>query len=291
MDEVGCGKFMSNNMSMHRVIAITSGKGGVGKTSLVINMAIAFRSFGKKVVILDGDLALSNINILLGLTPQYSLKHVLLGHTRLKEIIIDGPNGIKIIPASSGTSELTNLDSRLKMKLLTELDEYEEDVDILIIDTAAGISHNVQFFCSSAQDVIIVVTPETTSISNANALIKELARNYDERHCKIIINAAQSSKQALNTFKKVSMVSETSFVSLQYLGYIPSEKSIKKSIESRQAFVDLFPDSDASKSVYKLCKKLLESKNEFVKGNMQFFLKKRLTNQLNSQLNNQFKIN
>lgn len=282
MDEEYSSKSIYTDINSHRVIAITSGKGGVGKTSLVINMAIAFRSFGKKVVVLDGDLALSNIDILLGLAPQYNLKHVLLGHARLKEIIIEGPNGIKIIPASSGTTELTNLDSVLKMKLISELDEYEEDIDILVIDTAAGISQNVQFFCSSAQDVIIVITPEAASIYNANALIKELARNYSERHFKIIINSAQSTKQAINTFKQVSMTSELCFVSLQYLGYIPTEELIKQSIESNRAFVELFPHIDASRRVYKLCEKLLESEDEYIKGNMQFFLRKRLTNQMNS---------
>jgi flagellar biosynthesis protein FlhG len=167
-----------NRRSNTRIIAITSGKGGVGKTSIVANLGYAFGQLGKKVLILDADLGLGNLDILLGLAPKYNLSHVITGEKNITEITLEGPGNIKILPASSGIQELTLLTTKQRDHILAELDLLIEPVDILLIDTAAGISSNVMHFNAAAQEIIVVVAPEPTSITDAYALMKVLSLNY-----------------------------------------------------------------------------------------------------------------
>jgi flagellar biosynthesis protein FlhG len=165
-----------------RVIAITSGKGGVGKTNIVANMGYTLCKAGKRVLIFDADLGLGNMDVLLGLTPQYNLSHVIKGQKRLSEIIVNGPGQLKILPASSGIQELTKLTHSQKVDLFNELNLLLSDYDIVLIDTAAGISSNVLYFNASASEIMVVVTPEPTSITDAYALMKVLSVKYNEKH-------------------------------------------------------------------------------------------------------------
>jgi len=157
-----------------RVIAITSGKGGVGKTSIVGNLGYAFAKTGKKVLILDADLGLGNLDVLLGLAPKFNLSHVILGEKSIEEILIEGPGKMKILPASSGIQELTSLTKDQKVQILKQLDSLIGSVDVLLIDSAAGISSNVMDFNATAQEIVVVVSPEPTSITDAYALMKVL---------------------------------------------------------------------------------------------------------------------
>jgi flagellar biosynthesis protein FlhG len=161
-----------------RVISITSGKGGVGKTNVVANLAFAFTRMGRKVLVLDADLGLANIDILLGLTPQYTIEHFLRGEKSLSEIMTKGPGGMSILPASSGVYELVNLNEAEKLFLLNEVDLIADQIDLLLIDTGAGISSNVLYFNTAAQESIVIATPEPTSITDAYALIKVLATRF-----------------------------------------------------------------------------------------------------------------
>jgi flagellar biosynthesis protein FlhG len=267
----------TGNGKAQRVIAISSGKGGVGKTNLTINMAIALRSFGKEVVVFDGDLGLGNVDVMLGLRPMYTTEHLILGQMRFKDILLEGPEGIKIIPASSGITELTQLDGASKLRLIDEFDDFNEDVDYLLIDTGAGISNNVLFFCSSAHEVIVVVTSEPTSLTDAYALMKVLAMNYNERRFKIIINSAKSSAEAFGTFKRLALAIDKFLnISLDYLGFVLEDKAVKAAVQARQAFIKLFPNSAASKNLYGICEKLYHCEDIEAKGNIQFFFKKLL---------------
>jgi len=256
-----------------RTIAITSGKGGVGKTNVVANLAIAFRRFNKEVLVFDADLGLSNIDVLLALAPKYNIKHVLSGEKRLKDIVVTGPRGIKILPASSGVQDITNLDEFQRLRLLEEFDSYDENIDILLIDTPAGISTNVAFFCVASQEIIVVTSPEPTAITDAYALIKVLFTSYQEKDFKIIVNSVRSSGEALEVFKKLSLAAERFLhISLDYLGYISFDNSIQRAVMAQRAFIEMDPNSVSSRNLMEIASKLNDTKGEHIKGTLQFFL-------------------
>ncbi|MFO0752716.1 MAG: MinD/ParA family protein [Thermodesulfovibrionales bacterium] len=265
------------NMTNPRIIAVSSGKGGVGKTNFVANLALFYASLNKKVLVLDADLGLSNIDVLFGIAPRYNLKHVLMGEKRMKDIIATGPLGIMIFPASSGVRELTGLTDTQRLKLLAELDNFDVPFDIFLIDTGAGISDNVLFFCSAAQETVVVVTPEPTSIADAYALIKVLSRDFGEKHFRILVNTARSEKEAFDTFRKLAIVADKFLkLSVDYLGYLPLDQHVKDAIIAQKGFIALYPNSAFSKRLAGIGKKMLENPLTGMKGNIQFFLRKAL---------------
>ena len=178
--------------SRTQVITVTSGKGGVGKTNVVANTAIALAQTGKRVLVLDADLGLGNIDILLGLTPKYTLEHVLAKACRLEDIALTGPNGIVVLPASTGISQLTTLTETQQVILQEELERLASTMDVLLIDTGAGISSTVTYFAAAAQSIVIVVSPEPTSLTDAYALMKVLLRQYRERRFHVLVNMVKS---------------------------------------------------------------------------------------------------
>ena len=186
------------HMNPIRVISVTSGKGGVGKTNVVTNLAMALASAGQKVLVWDADLGLANIDVLLGLKPEFNIQHLLNGEKSLREILVEGPGGFKIMPASSGIQELSHLGEGQKVRLLSELDEYDDDLDYLLIDTGAGISSNVMYFNMAAQERIVVVTPEPTSITDAYALIKVMSTPVQSEK---ICHTSQSGRQCQRSQK------------------------------------------------------------------------------------------
>ncbi len=255
-----------------RTIAITSGKGGVGKTNIAANIALEMRKNGKEVMILDADLGLSNIDILFQLTPRYNIKHVLNGEMTLKDIIIEGPRGIKILPASSGVQELTSLDEFQRLRLLEGFDSYNDDIDFLIIDTGAGISENVAFFCVAAQEIVIVTSPEPTAITDAYALIKVLFTRYQEKEFRVIVNFAKSSDDGFDVFRRLSMAAEKFLnISLDYIGYIPFDDCVQRAVKEQRALVEIYPNSIASRKITEIASKFSNENNK-VKGTLQFFL-------------------
>ena len=261
-----------------RVISVTSGKGGVGKSNVVSNLAIALSAQGKKVLLIDADLGLGNLDVLLGLSPVYNLNHVLNGDKGIIDILIDGPAGIKIIPAGTGVQELTSLGQHEKLKLLDELDMLEEQFDILIIDTEAGISENVTYFTVAAQEIFVVVTPEPTSITDAYALIKLLATRYSEHHFKVLVNMAKDSEDALEVFRKLANVAGRFLdISLDYLGCVVKDEKVVDAVKRQKAVTELFPDSEAAQCFNTIAKRVIENKRQSrVKGNIQFFFRRML---------------
>jgi flagellar biosynthesis protein FlhG len=251
---------------------VASGKGGVGKTNVVANMAIALRKLGKDVMILDADLGLSNIDVLLHLAPKHNIQNLLSGEMGLKDVVVEGPHGIKILPASSGVQELTSLDEFQRLRILEAFDTYEENIDVLLIDTAAGISENVAFFCIAAQQIIVVTSPEPTAITDAYALIKVLFTRYQEKEFNVLVNSVSGSGEALEVFRRLSLAAEKFLnISLNYLGYIPYDDAVRKAVSSQQAFIDAYPHGLASKQVAEIASKVLET-TEKVKGTLQFFI-------------------
>ena len=243
-----------------RVFAITSGKGGVGKTTIVANLGLALSKLGHKVLILDADWGLGNQDVLLGIAPKYNLSHVIAGQKSIPEIILNGPCGMKILPASSGVQELTRLTNAQKIRVLSELDLLSDSTDVLLIDTAAGISSNVMDFNVAAQEILVVVSPEPTSLTDAYALMKVLSLKYAEAHCKLVVNFAGSNQEAREIYRQLNLVVEKFLnITVEYTGCILYDKMVPQSIKKQKIVTDLYPSARASRCFKTLAKKLDES--------------------------------
>jgi len=257
-----------------RVISVSSGKGGVGKTLIVANLALAFTWLQKKVLVLDADLGLANINVLLGLAPRYTIEHLLKKKKKISDILINGPGGMFILPASSGVLELVNLEEEQKIFLLNELDELAESIDILLIDTGSGISSNVLYFNLAAEETIVVAMPEPTSIINAYALIKVLATNYKKKKFTILINSARNTQEAKEVYKKIIKLTDhfLGSLSIDYLGLIPFDEKLPDAVRQQKTVLELHPQAPSSLSFMELAKNLAEKTTPHgSNGCIQFF--------------------
>jgi len=245
------------------VISISSGKGGVGKTNIVANLGYTFSKMGKKVLIFDADLGLGNLDILLGLTPKYNLSHFILGEKKMEEIIVEGPSGMKIIPAASGIKELAHLSKEDKVPIFRKIDELVNQFDIFMIDTAAGISNNVLQFSAIAQDVLVVVSPEPTSLTDAYTLIKVLSYHYGVSKFNLVINMVKSIKEAEDVYNQLKMVTGRFLnVSLNYTGHVLSDEKIPKGVKRQKIVSDIYPESPSSLCFKPLAENILKIKRE-----------------------------
>ncbi len=263
-----------------RVISVTSGKGGVGKTNVVANLAFAMGRMGRRVLILDADLGLANMDILLGLNPRFTIQHVISGERRLKEVILSTPGGCHLLPAASGIQELTDLDNSQRLFLLNELDALQDQFDIMLIDTGAGISANVMYFNFAAMERVVVVTNEPTSLTDAYALIKVLTKKYHQRKFKILVNIARSPEEGLRIFKQLSMVVDRFLGSpaMDYLGCIQHDENVPRAVRQQQAVVERYPGSRASKDFVSLADKILtEDRASDFEGDIKFFWQRLLS--------------
>jgi flagellar biosynthesis protein FlhG len=246
--------------SKTRVIAITSGKGGVGKTNIVANMGYTLCKAGKRVLIFDADLGLGNLDVLLGLTPQYNLSHAIEGEKRLSEIVLDGPGQLKILPASSGVQKLTKLTHSQRMNLFNELNLLLADYDIVLIDTAAGISSNVLYFNASANEIIVVVTPEPTSITDAYALMKILSVKYQEKNFRLLVNQAKNEREAGEISRQLCLVANRFLdVSIEYFGSVLADTNVKSGVRKQKVVSEMAPMCQASRDFFQLSHKLIRS--------------------------------
>jgi flagellar biosynthesis protein FlhG len=268
------------------VVAVSSGKGGVGKTNSVVNLAVAIQQQGKKVLLLDADLGLGNIDVLLGLTPKCNLGDLLSGEKRLEEVLVDGPEGIKILPASSGVQELTELSTEDRLQLSQHLDAMDIDIDVMIIDTGAGISDNVLFFNVAAQEIVVVVSPEPTSLTDAYALMKVLFKKHGERRFNLLVNTAKTKKEGLEVYKKISLVAERFLnISVDYLGCVLYDENVPRAVVQQKAVIELFPHTKASRCFKEIAREIiaLPSHGNKVKGGgLQFFWRQMLTKDIKS---------
>ncbi|MDH5526475.1 MAG: MinD/ParA family protein [Nitrospirota bacterium] len=214
-----------------RVIAVTSGKGGVGKTGIAVNLAVTLAERGNRVVLLDGDLGLGNVDIMVGLTPSHSLDHVLHESRPLSEVVVEGPAGVRIIPAGSGIGRLSQLGEEGQRALLDQVADLSDRPDYLVVDTGSGIGENVLFLASCAQEVLVVTTPEPTSVTDAYALMKILSRARGVRRFRLVVNMASDESAALEIYHRLSLVADRFLgVGIDLAGFIPPDRAVSEAI-------------------------------------------------------------
>lgn len=283
MQQSPSSRALSGKKKPVKVIAITAGKGGVGKTNISINLAISLAKNNNKVMILDADLGLANVDVLLGLHARRNLSHVFGGQCDLSDIVLEGPHQIKIIPASSGTVGLTQLNSTEHAGLISAFDELSDDLNYMIIDTAAGISDTVTSFLRSAHEIIVVVCDEPTSLTDAYALIKVMSKEHGVNKFHVIANMVTTKVDGRKLFEKLSAVTDQFLsVNLSFIGSILYDEMLKKSIKSQKSVCDAFPASLAAKDFKNISLKIeeLNSKVDLSSGNP-FFLERLLNNTVN----------
>ncbi|MCG5514994.1 MULTISPECIES: MinD/ParA family protein [Ectothiorhodospira] len=235
-----------------RVIAVSSGKGGVGKTNVSVNLCAAMARAGKHVMLMDADLGLANVDLLLGLQPKRNLSHVLEGHCSLDEVVVEGPNGILIVPAASGIADMADLGRAQHVGIIHAFSELTHPLDVLVVDTAAGLHDSVTSFCRAAHEVLVVVCDEPASITDAYALIKVLYRDHGVMRFRILANMVRNEQEdeGRSLFRKLVAVCDRFLddVMLDYVGSIPYDDYLRKAVQRRQSVVEAFPSSPAARS-------------------------------------------
>lgn len=232
-----------------RVLAVSSGKGGVGKTNVAVNLGVSLSELGHQVALLDADLGLANVDVLLGLQPKFNLSHVLSGERTLNEIMLEGPGGLKIVPASSGIQRMSDLSQAEQAAVIRAFSEIETDLDVLLVDTAAGISSSVVNFARACQEIILVVLDEPTSLTDAYAFIKLLHRDFGVYRFQILTNMVQDQAQGQNLYHKLCRVTDRYLdVNLSFLGAIPYDDHLKKAVQKQNPVVLAYPQSKSAQA-------------------------------------------
>ena len=256
-----------------RTISITSGKGGVGKTSLVCNLASELSRQGKRVLILDGDLGMANVDIQFGVRARSNISHVIDGRCQMAEVLTELAPNIHLIPGGSGVYGLSQLAPAIKQMLLDQISALDKNYDFLLIDTAPGIDDNVLYLNAAAQEILVMLTPDPSSLTDAYALIKVLNQRYRETHFSIVANMVKDENEARQIFQKLSDVAAKFLcVGLELRGFIPNDLNLRQSVRSQSLVVQTQSQSPASLSIRSLSRQLcLTERSPDLKGGMQFF--------------------
>jgi flagellar biosynthesis protein FlhG len=230
-----------------RVIAVASGKGGVGKTSVSVNLGLALQNAGQRTLLLDTDLGLANVDVMLGLSPRFTLADVFAGRCELKDTLLEGPRGMWIVPAASGKRHMTELLPQQHVGLVHAFSQLDVPIDTMVVDNAAGIADGVLTFCQAAQDVVVVVCDEPASVTDAYALIKVLSRDRGVSRIQILANQVQHAAEGRLLFDKLQRVTGKFLdVTLNYLGAVPRDEWLRRAVQRQEAVVDAFPSAPAS---------------------------------------------
>ena len=240
-----------------QVIAVTGGKGGIGKTNVSVNLSLALADMGRRVVLLDADLGLANVDVLLGLKPKATLADVLEGKCDLRDVMVTGPGGIRIVPAASGAANMVSLSPQQHAGLIQAFSEIGDNIDVLVVDTAAGIGDSVVSFVRAAQEALIVVCDEPTSITDAYALIKLLNRDHGMTRFRVLANMVGTPQEGRMVFAKLTKVTDRFLdVALQYVGAVPFDEAVRKSVQKQRAVFEAFPRSKASLAIRAIAQKV-----------------------------------
>ena len=264
--------FVRQHQGAGRVLAVTSGKGGVGKTNTSVNLAIALAQRGARVTVLDADLGLANVEVLLGLNSLYNLQHVVTGEKRMLEILATGPAGIQVVPGSSGISRFADLGPSARQNVLSGLDDLQQSSDFIIIDTMAGIGQNAVAFAAAADEVMLVTTPEPSSIVDAYAMIKTIFQQRDDAIFRLVINQALNEQQGKAVAQKIANVAQQFLGrNLSYMGHIPRDPHVQQAVMQSQPFSLRFPNAPATKCVQEIAARLLQQRPQSDASRPSFF--------------------
>ncbi len=261
-----------------QVIAVTGGKGGVGKSNISVNLSIALAELRRRVVLLDADLGLANIDVLLGLKADKNLADVLHGQCDLADILVQGPAGIKVVPASSGVQQMASMGPQEHGALIQAFSDLAHQMDVLVVDTAAGISDTVVSFVRASQEVLVVVCDEPSSITDAYALIKLLNKEHGLFRFRVIANMTRSAQEGQGLFNKLNVVCERFLdVSLQYVGNVPFDENVRKAVQKQQPLLQFAPSSRAALAIRKIASQVAQwPLPTNPRGHLEFFVERLL---------------
>jgi len=259
-----------------QVIAVSSGKGGVGKTNVSVNLSLAMVEAGQRVLLLDADLGLANVDLLLGLRSEYNLSHVISGERTLEEVVVNGPEGLKIIPAASGMQMMSELSPSQHAGVIRSFSDLSMPLDVLVVDTAAGISDGVVSFVKASNEVIVVVCNEPTSLTDAYALIKVMSEDHGIQKFNILANSVRDPQEGIKLFKKLSRVTDYYLdVTLNFMGAVPYDEYLVKAVKKQCAVLQSFPQSPSSVAFRKVAKTVMSwPVPQSASGHLEFFVER-----------------
>lgn len=264
-------EFVKKGNGMARVIAVTSGKGGVGKTSTSVNLSIALAEKGNRVILMDADLGLGNVEVLLGLNSIYNLQHVMTGDRTMSQILVEGPGGIGVIPGTTGLAKLADLRENARLRMMSGLREIQERADFIVIDTMAGIGRSAMAFVLAADEVLLVSTPEPSSIVDAYGMLKTIYQKRERAVVRLIANMVLNKKQASLVYGKLSNASQQYLGrKLSYLGMIPRDPHVSQAVMQSHPFFIRYPNSTATKGIEDIADRLISQKAVSGSGNENF---------------------
>lgn len=245
-----------NEKRTSKIITVTSGKGGVGKSNFVVNLGVVLRKKGKKVLIFDADLGMGNDDVLMGLYPKYNIFDIIFTDLTIQDIIIEGSAGVCLIPAGSGLNKVQELTENERKTFFSKLSQLD-DFDYILMDTGAGVSRDVLSFISASEELIIITTPEPTSLTDAYSLIKAADHFKLKENAKVIVNKAFYKEEGIETFNKLNRaVTKFLKIKVEYLGYILDDKKLVEGVRSQKPFVTLYPNCDAAKNIEEIAEKI-----------------------------------
>lgn len=264
-----------------QVIAITGGKGGVGKSNISVNLSIALAQLRRRVLLLDADLGLANIDVLLGLRADRNLTDVLAGDCDLNDVLVTHSSGVKVVPASSGVQQMASLGPQEHAGLIHAFSTLNQQIDVMIIDTAAGISDTVVSFVRASNEVVVVVCDEPSSITDAYALIKLLNREYDMFRFRVVANMTRTNQEGQLLFNKLNAVCERFIdVSLQYVGHVPFDEHVRKAVQQQKPLLEVAPHCKAAQAIRGLAEKVDQWPLPMAaRGHLEFFVERLLQNE------------
>lgn len=262
------------NISRPKIITVTSGKGGVGKSNFVVNLSIALQKMGKKVLIFDADMGLGNDDVLMGFLPKFNVYDVIFGSKKIEEVIVEGPFGVKLLPGGTGVSKIEQMTDKQRDGFLVKL-TCLEDLDYIIMDTGAGVNRDVLGFISCCEELIVITTPEPTSLTDAYSLLKAVSHFKIRDNAKVIVNRTIESKEGEITFNKFNnAVSKFLNIDLQYLGYLSDDKKLVQAVRKQQPFLISYPNSDVAKDLNYIAGKIIGLETGKRGSSVQDFFKK-----------------
>ena len=281
-------KEKSNNIRKPKIIAVTSGKGGVGKSNFVLNSSMHLHNLGKNVLIFDADLGLANIDILLGVSPKLTLENVISNKNKLQDIIYTCNNGLKLISSGSGIKELANINELQLQRLIYSFENLDDNIDYLIIDTGAGIHNSVVNFLLSSDEIVVITTPEPTALADAYALIKIIMRENVSAKIRVVLNMVKNLEQGFKVFEKINLITNNFLnFKIEFLGSILYDENVSKAIRLQKPIITAFPFSNATKNIVTITEKMSQIKmtkdnkgfKDFLHKLNYYFKREKITNE------------